>query len=250
MDQTRDFRNLAVGIEATLKLTKMRVSRLRDFHYEGEAHFRIGFNDLEIKTRRRTPTDWEEFGDFCGEQHDELEELRDLKRNFSILGLFTVLEMFMQRALLWLHWPSSAVPPQARKEVWDEIKKRLAKKNLDRMKDTFRKIGVPIAEDNPDWPQLMEMKLVRNCIAHSAGHPDEDMVEKLEKIHEIRVVDSDSPAMRIELSKEYFGASADLVERICDRIAKRCYVALKENRVRAWRTISCENRTIKYLILT
>ena len=178
MDQSHDYRNLAVGIEASLRLTKIRVSRLRDFHDEGEAHFKLGLKDLETEADLLTPEDWDEFGEFLIEQRDDLEELRELKRNCSVVGLFTALEMFLRRALLSLHRPTSAVPKQIWKELRAETKKKFSNKSIDEMKGAFNKIGVPIAKDNPDWQAIMGIKLVRNCITHYGGRPDEEMAEK------------------------------------------------------------------------
>ena len=162
-----------------------------------------------------------------------MEELRELKRNFAIVGLFTVLEMFLQRALLWFHWPAPAVPKSIRKELRDEIKKKFAKKDFDEMKPAFKEIGVPIAEDNSDWQAILGMKLVRNCITHHGARRAEEMAEKLKKDYKICVIVAEFPTRSMKLPKNYFRDSADLVERTCHRIAKQCYTALKGKHVKA-----------------
>ena len=47
------------------------------------------------------------------------------------------------------------------------------------MKKEFAKIGVPIVEPGDDWKAIMEIKKVRDCIAHSGGRTDKGMVQKL-----------------------------------------------------------------------
>ena len=216
---------IKIFIDALLNLTHSRISRLREFYDEGERHFNIENKDLEDRTAHLTQEEWD-WGeeDLSIELRHEMEELRELKRNFSIVGLFTVLEMFLQRALLWLHWQGSAVPKGIRKELRDEIKKKFAKKNFDEMKPAFKEISVLIAEDNNDWQAILGMKLVRNCITHHGGRVDEEMAEKLKKDYKICVIDAEFPTRRMKLPENYFRDSADLVERTCDRIAKQCYM--------------------------
>ena len=225
-----------IFIHALLSLTRSRISILREFYDEGERHFNIENKDLEERTAHLTQEEWDwGDGDFSIELLHELEELRELKRNFAIVGLFTVLEMFLQRALLWVHGPGPAVPKRIRKELRAEIKKKFAKMNFDKMKPAFKEIGVRIAEDNSDWQAILGMKLVRNCITHHGGRLDEEMAEKLEKLkkdYKICVIDAEDPTRRMKLPKNYFRDSADLVERTCDRITKQCYTALKEKRVK------------------
>ena len=88
-----------------------------------------------------------------------MEELRELKRYFSIVGLFTVIESLLRRTLGHL------------RKLGAPVEGRIRKIYLEGMKDAFRKIGVPITEPNHDWHALMGMKSVRNCIAHYDGHP-------------------------------------------------------------------------------
>ena len=237
-----------VFINALLSLARTHIRGMKDFYDEGESHFTSELKRLEERANSLTDDEWEQLEGLIDQRY-ELEVLRELKRNFSIVGLFTVFEMFLRRALLWLHWPSPALPKCIRKELRDEIKKKVAKKSFDEMKVTFKKIGVPIAEGTSDWQAIMGMKLVRNCIAHYGGRPDEEMAEKLEKDYKICMANADSPTRRMKLSKNYFRDSADLVERTCDRIIKKCHTARKENRVKAWRTVSGDQNMIKYIIL-
>ena len=223
-----------IFINALLSHTHSRISRLREFYDEGERHFNIENKDLEDSTAHLTQEEWDwGEGDLSIELRHELEELRELKRNFAIVGLFTVLEMFLQRVLRWIYWPGSAVMKCIRKELQDEIKKTFEKKNFDEMKSAFNKIGVRIAEDNSDWQAMLGMKLVRNCITHHGGRLDEKMAERLKKDYKICVFDAEFPTRRMKLPENYFRDSADLVERTCNRIAKQGYAALKEKHVKA-----------------
>ena len=232
MKKSHDL-GIKIFINALLDVTHSRISILREFYDEGERHFTIENKDLGDRTDHLTQEEWDwGDGDLSIDRLHELEELRELKRNFAIVGLFTVLEMFLQRALLWLYWPGSAARKCLRKELLDEIKKIFAKKNFDEMKPAFKKIGVLIAEDNSDWQAILGMKLVRNCITHHGGRVDEEMAEKLKKNSKICVTNPEFPTRRMELHENYFRDSANLVERICDRIAKQCYTALKKKPVK------------------
>ena len=43
---------------------------------------------------------------------------------------------------------------------------------LDRMKNIFAEIGVPITKPDRDWNAIKRMEAVRHCITHSGSIPD------------------------------------------------------------------------------
>ena len=224
---SRRFRT-GILVNARLAIMRKNIDRLRNFHDEGETHFKTEFNKLEVEVDRLTREDWDEFGDFFIEQRYDLEELRELKRNFSIVGLFTVLEIFLRRTLLHLRKAGAAVEGCIRKM------------SLEDMRDVFKKIGVPIAKDNSDWQAIMGMKLVRNCVTHYDCHPHKKMAKQLKEDYKISVIEerwkwtngekSEPVSWRIQLTGEYFGKSADLVERVCKWAARGYFkYAVKKN---------------------
>ena len=207
---------LNIVLDALLRLTHNRVSRLREFYDEGVRHFDIGLNDLEKKTGHLTPEEWDEVGDFYGEQRYEFEELLELKRHFSIVGLFTVFEMFLRRMLLLLHHPVDAA-----------VRERILWMSVDKMEKKFSNLGVEITKPCCDWKAILGMKEVRNCIAHSGGRADEQREERLAK-YKILVDRS-----KMVLPDGYFEKSADLIESTCKRIARNCQNILKEKHLKA-----------------
>ena len=101
---------------------------------------------------------------------------------------------------------------------------------FDDMKKEFAKLGVPITKPDRDWPAILGMKAVRNCITHVGGHPDKELAKKLAK-YKIPVDQS-----KMVLPEGYFAECVDLVEDACKRIAKGCQDALKEGRVKVKET--------------
>ena len=204
-----------VFINLLLSLVQTRIHGLRSFYDEGERHFGSGFHDLKAKTDHLTPEDWNEFGDFYVDQRHDLEELRELKGHFSIVGLFTVFELFLRGALRLLQ--QACAPKHNPKEL----------RSLDRIKKSFANLGVSITEPAADWNAIKKMQAIRNCITHLGSRPNKKMAKELD--------DYGFPAgrgMRMELPDGYFEDSAHLVERVCKQIVKDCHNALKENRVK------------------
>ena len=205
---------LSIVVEALLSFTHNRISKLREFYDEGEMHFNIGLDDLKAQTDHLTSEEWDEFGDFYVEQRYEFEELRELKKHFSIVGLFTVFEMFLRRMLRLLHHPADAV-----------VVKRILEMRFDDIKKEFSDLGVEIMKPSCDWQAIMGMKEVRNCITHSDGRADKQRAKNLVN-YKIPVDQS-----RMVLPDGYFEKSADLVETTYKRIARNCQNILKEKHV-------------------
>lgn len=207
-----------VFVNARLSIMRKNTDRLRNFYDEGESHFKRGLNDLEDEIAHLTD---DEIEDFYLEYRDELEDLREIKRKFSVVGLFTVIERFLRRTLR--HLRKAGAP----------VEGCIRKMSLEGMKDAFREIDVPITEPNQDWHALMGMKLVRNCITHYDGHPEKEMAKRLKDGYKIPVIEerwkrtnggkSEPVSWRIQLADEYFGESAELVERVCKRAARGHY---------------------------
>ena len=219
-----------IGIEATLKIAQIQISMLREFYDAGERHFTSDLNRLEDRTDPLTDDQWEQIENFVG-QRDELEELRELKRHFSIVGLFTVFEIFLRHTLRQLRWAGASVQGCTRKMLWREMKR------------TFKEIGLSIARPDSDWKAIVGIKEVRNCITHSRGHiNDKKTTYKLKTDYGIRVIEEhwkplkgekpEPSSWKIQITDRYFRKSADLVETACKRIAKDCQDGLKKNRVK------------------
>ena len=152
MDRSQDDRIEISVARVLLNLAQSRISRLGDFYDEGERHFNIGIKDLEDRTAHLTQEEWDwGEGDLSIELRHELEELRELKRHFSIVGLFTAFEMFLRRTLRLLHRGDAS------------MSKRIPKMRLDDMKKGFAKTGVDITKPDRDWKSVVGMKEVRNC---------------------------------------------------------------------------------------
>ena len=214
MKKPHDLLAINIVIDALLSRTHNRISRLREFYDEGVRHFDIGLDDLKEQTDPLTSEEWDEFRDFYVEQRYDFEELMELKRHFSIVGLFTVCEMFLRRMLLLLHHPVDAA---ARGRIlWISVGK---------MEKKFSDLGVETTK--PDWQAIMELKEVRDCIVHSDGRADKQRKKRLE-LYEIPVGQS-----KMVLSDGYFGKSAGLIESACKRIARDCHNILKEKHVKA-----------------
>ena len=237
----RTIRKGAVALEAVLGHTRARISRLRKFYNEGERHFNTEFNNLKKKTDHLTQEEWDNLGDFYIEEHYELEELRELKRNFSIVGLFTVFEAFLQGRLRQLHRASPARPKRNPKTFQFILRKlkllprvclsRPKRDPFGRMTEEFSKLGVRIAKGDRDWQTITGMAMVRHCIVHSGGRIDKKRTKKLAN-YKIPVVQATKYSWRIKLSDRYFEETAGAVERACKRIAKDCQDAINEKRVK------------------
>ena len=200
-----------------LILAQRHILGLRSFYDEGEMHFNIGFDDLKDETDHLTPEEWNDTEDYYLGRRDDLEGLRDLKRHFSIVGLFTVFEIFLRDMLQQLHWAGAAVPKRNPTKSWF----------LDRIKVIFAEIGVPITKPDRDWTAIRKMQAVRNCITHFGSRPDKEMVRKLAGYNFCL-----REGVWMELPDGYFEESADLVERVCERILEDCHNAAKEKRIK------------------
>ena len=82
---------------------------------------------------------------------------------------------------------------------------------------TFKQIGAPITKPDSDWKSIKKLQLIRNCITHLDGRPDDETVRKL-KGYNCHV----NKGVWMTLPDGYFEESADLVERVCKRIVKDC----------------------------
>ena len=236
--------SLDYRIEIPLELARIQISSLRRFYDEGEEHFNLGFNELKDEIDHLTPEEWEKGEDFYLGERDQMEFLRRLKRHFSIVGLFTVFETFLRSTLQQLYWAGADVPKRSpnKRRYLDTMKeifravgvpivpKRSPNKRwyLDTMKEIFRAVGVPITRPNHDWNSIKKLQAIRNCITHLDGRPDKETVRRLRgyNCHVIKGV-------WMKLPDGYFEESADLVERICERIVKDCQNAVTEKRVKA-----------------
>ena len=208
-------------IDVRLSIVRDNIDRLRNFYDEGERHSTSRFNDLEKEVDHVPPEQRDDFQDFYAQELEEIVALEELKRNLSIVGLFTVLERFLRRTLR--HLRDAGAP----------VEGCIRDMSLENMRDAFRKIGVLITEPNHVWHAIMGMKLVRNCITHYDGHPHKEMAKKLRDDYKIPVIDerwkpanggnSETVSWRIELADEYFEKSADHVTRVCKRAARGHY---------------------------
>ncbi len=88
-----------VIIDILLRFARTSISRLGDFYEEGERHFTIGLEDLKDQTGHLTLEEWDKFEDYYLEHRNYFEELMELKKHFSIVGLFTVFEIFLTRIM-------------------------------------------------------------------------------------------------------------------------------------------------------
>ena len=199
--------SLDYRIDALLSLLRIKIDALRSFHHQGEAHFNIEFDKFKAETDHLTVAEWEHREDFYIGQRDELESLRELKRHFAIAGLFNVFETFLRDALDQLRSAGVAVPPRKPKERW----------YLDKMKDIFAAVRVPITKPDRDWNAIKKLQAFRHCITHRDGYPGEEDVRIL-KCYNVDVPQD----VWIELPARYLEESAVLVENVCDRIVNDC----------------------------
>ncbi len=224
----------AVIIDARLALLRIRIRTLRHFYVEGEEIFSRRFNEL-TKWMDDFPDDQMEGAvDFFVGERDDLEDLRELKRHFSVIGLFRVIEMFLRRTLR--HLRNAGAP----------VEGRIRRMSLDKMKKAFRSIDVPITEPNDDWHALMGLKLVRHCIVHYDGRPPKEMAYQLRDAYGFPVIEKrwrrtkgghDEPvAWKLQISNDYFEKSADLVERICGRAVRGYRKNFGRRRKKTWVT--------------
>ena len=151
-------------IEIPQILAQIHISGLRSFYDECERHFTDVLNNLKDETEHLTPEQWNNVEDYYLGQREDLGGLRELKRHFSIVGLFTVFEKFLRDTLEQLYWAGVTVPKRNPEDRW----------YLDRMKKIFAEIGVPITKPDRDWNAIKKMEAVRHCITHSGSIPDKE----------------------------------------------------------------------------
>ena len=161
--------SLDYGANIPLDLARIQISSLRRFYDEGEAHSNLGFDELKDETGHLTPEEWEKDEDFYLGRGDDLEFLGQLKRHFSIVGLFTVFETSLRDTLLQLYWAGSDVPKRSPNKRW----------YLDTMKGIFKAVGVPITKPDHDWNSIKKLQVIRTCITHLDGRSDKEAVRKL-----------------------------------------------------------------------
>ena len=208
MEPSLDYR-----IEILLILFRVQIRELSSFYDEGEEHFDFGLDKLRVKIDKLTDVEWELHEDFYIGQRDDLESLRELKRQFAAVGLFNVFESFLRNTLDHLRCSNVPVPKRKPKEQW----------YLDKMKEVFAKIGVPITEPGRDWNAIKKLQTIRNCITHLGSRPDEEAVQKLKGYNfEVR------EDVWMELPPGYFDESVDLVQRVGERIVRDCQTAFPQ----------------------
>lgn len=248
-------------IEAQLTLLRAHIRELKRFYGEGEKHFDIGLDELAKEIDQITDEKWEVYEEFYIGQRESLESLRELKRHFSIVGLFTVFENFLRDTLDHVGCAKMIKPKCELKKFWNlkDIKKHISavgvfntladllRNTLDHlgytkdpkprwgykeswrfedMKKIFACIGVPITKPDRDWNAIKNLQAIRNCITHLGGFPDKKTVQKL-KSYNFEVYEG----VWMELPSRYFEDSADLVQRVCGRIVGDCKTAFPERQV-------------------
>ena len=211
-----------VFFAALRSIRRRNIDGLKTFHSEGERLFTSDFNRLQVEADSLPDDDGRQIEHLIDQRY-EMEALRELTRNFSIVGLFTVFEMFLRRMLRHLRWAGAAVPGCIQTMRFDDMKK------------AFRDIDLPITESTPDWQAIIRLRIVRNCIAHSRGRIDnKKTVRKLRKDDEILLIEatwrpaagggeSEPSSWRLQLTEKYFGENAALVEHVCEQISTDCF---------------------------
>lgn len=211
MEPSLDYR-----IDILLTLFRFQIRELRNFYDEGEEQFDFGFDKLKVKIDQLTDMEWELREDFYIGQRDALESLRELKRHFAVVGLFTVFETFLRDILDYLGCAKEPDPKSGYKERW----------RFEDMKIMFASIGIRITKPDRDWNAVKKLQAIRHCIIHLGSRPDLATVRKLKDYNfEVR------EDVWMELPQGYFEESADLVQHVGERIVRDCKAEFPLRRV-------------------
>lgn len=204
--------------DAAAAYVRIQIQELRRFHAKGEGLFNLEFDELKAEVDQLGPEEWSEEENHYLDKRWELDSLRELNTQFAIVGLFTVVEMFLRDTLQRLPWTEESISER-------NPGKRL---RFDDMKDIFATADVPLTTSESDWNAIRKLQAIRNCIAHLGGLPSEEAVRKL-KGHHLDVTEGEP----MQLPAGYFEEGADLVQRVSNRIARQCQKEFPNKRARS-----------------
>jgi hypothetical protein len=123
------------------ELARIRLTELKRFYEEARGHFAKDFQRLQEKSHELTGEEWD---DYFVDRRDEMESLLDLKQEFGIVALFTLLERFMRLVLMHLHEAGRTAFVPARPRVDD-------------LKAQFAGIGVRITDPPFAWLKIKKL---------------------------------------------------------------------------------------------
>ena len=187
------------------------LAAIQRFHDEAEQH--CARRDLQIdkKVAKYIPSELARdrgYGhtledDFI-EQHEEIEGLRQLNREFCLTAFYAELEKCMADAFSDL---------RAQKAF--RLRKNKEYRNVDDFKDAFATAGVTLTDPSLHWNRMKRLQAIRNCIAHNGGW----VTDK----HAARLKPYGFPeGQSIRLEEEHFTESLDAVRAIARKLLSEC----------------------------
>ena len=197
---------------------EVRMKELMDFQRQAEATFRTAMKAWQKEAKEFSAKYEDADGDHLVEQRDGIESLLDRGHTFSIVGVYTFLERFLN--LVIEHLRAGGAPiPQSQMGL-----------SLHKMRDHLLQYAKIDMNRPPfDWSALERLQEIRNCIVHADGWITDDFVTRLRNVG--LKVKPDTP---LKLPKNYFEETWWLVNKAYQAVHTECWVKFgyaKQNEV-------------------
>jgi hypothetical protein len=188
-----------------LQFAEIRLRELKRFYDEATTHFKRDFKRLQEEFTEQNTEDSEEMVDYFVDRRDELESLLDLKQEFGIIGLYTMLERFLR--LVLGHLRDAGEPIPAETKPW----------YMDTLKDKFMLVNVKVTQPPFAWTKIKKLQAIRKCIAHEEGWVDKERA-KILRTYGLKVKGNEF----LKLPDGYFLEAWNLVKDTCRQVIKEC----------------------------
>ena len=183
------------------------------FHDEAEQHFARRGLQIDKKAAEYIPHELANdrgYGhtleDDFNEQHEDIEGLRQLSREFRLTALYAELEKCMADTFANLCAQNAFQLDEEEEEKY---------RNVDDFKDVFATAGVILTDLSLHWNRVKRLQAMRNCIAHNGGWVTER--------HSARLKPYGFPEGNyICLEEKHFTESLDAVQAIARKLLSEC----------------------------
>lgn len=152
------------------RMGRVRLKELMDFHNQGKKTSEAAMKAWR-KEAKAFSAKYEYGDDYLIEKRDEIESLLDRGQTYSIVGLYTFLERFLNLVVERLRDGGGDIPPSQMGLSLHKLRDHLAQQaKIDMNRAPF------------DWKALERLQEIRNCIVHADGWITDDFVSRFAKV--------------------------------------------------------------------
>lgn len=165
--------NMAISLswrfEALYRFSEIHLQGLQEFHVHvsksSEEAIVAWEQACEEVTGGNSPAP-----DELAEERGRVESLVATGQSLGILGLYAFLENYLDLVIEQLRYSGASIPNPRQGS------------KLERLQEQFCEVGIDLKKPPFSWDSLNQMRVVRNCIAHTGGWIDKSFAKKLGEV--------------------------------------------------------------------